>query len=128
MKIAVLITRSLLGLIFFGFGLAYFLHLLPTTVPPGPAGEFDKGLFASGYFFGFLKATETLCGLFLLINKYTAFFLLIIFPVTLNIFLFHAFLEPSGLVMAGPMLLINLFLGYAYRKYYTGVFTTSPTV
>jgi len=128
MKITVLILRSLLGLVFFGFGLAFFFHWLPNTVPPGAAGEFDKGLFASGYFFTFLKATETICGLFLLINKYTAFFLIIIFPVTLNIFLFHAFLEPSGLTIAAPLLLINLFLGYAYRKYYAGVFTVSPKI
>jgi putative oxidoreductase len=128
MKIAVIILRSLLGLIFFGFGLAFFLHLLPNTVPPGAAGEFDKGLFASGYFFYFLKAVETICGLLLLVNKYTALILVMIFPVTLNIFLFHAFLEPQGLPIALPMLLINLFLGYAYRKYYTGLFTMSPTV
>jgi len=128
MKITVLILRTILGLVFFGFGLAFFLHLLPNTVPPGAAGEFDKGLFASGYFFYLLKAIETLCGLFLLINKYTAFFLIVLVPVTVNIFLFHAFLEPQGLTIAVPVLLINLFLGYAYRKYYAGVFTVSPTV
>src|SRR5471030_1558464 len=104
MKIAVIILRSLLGLVFFGFGLAFFLHMLPNTVPPGAAGEFDKGLFASGYFFYFLKGVETLCGLFLLVNKYTALILVMIFPVTVNIFLFHAFLEPQGLTIAVPML------------------------
>jgi hypothetical protein len=128
MKIAVLITRSLLGLIFFGFGLAYFFHLIPNKPVPGAAGEFSKGLFLSGYFFPFLKITETICGFFLLINKYTALFLLIIFPITLNIFLFHAFLEPEGVPMAAVMLLINIFLGYAYRKYYASIFTASPTV
>jgi len=128
MKIAVLITRSLLGLVFFGFGLAFFLHLLPNKTEPGAAGEFSKGLFLSGYFFPFLKAVETISGFFLLINKYTTLFLLIIFPVTLNIFLFHAFLEPAGVPMGAALLLLNLFLGYAYRKYYTGIFTASPTV
>lgn len=128
MKIAVLITRTLLGLIYFGFGLAFLLHLMPSKPAPGLAGEFSKGLFMSGYFFPFLKITETLCGLFLLINKFTPLFLAIIFPVTLNIFLFHAFLEPSGLAMVAPMLLINLFLGYAYRKYYAGLFTASPKI
>jgi putative oxidoreductase len=128
MKIAVIILRSLLGLVYFGFGLAFFLHLLPNKPEPGAAGEFSKGLFLSGYFFPFLKAVETISGFFLLINKYTTLFLLIIFPVTLNIFLFHAILAPEGLPMGGALLVINLFLGYAYRKYYTGVFTSSPTV
>jgi hypothetical protein len=67
-------------------------------------------------------------GLFLVINKYSAFFVLFIFPVTLNVFLYHAFLIPSGLTIAGPMIVLNLFLGYAYRKYYTPMFTVSAAV
>jgi len=131
MKIAVLITRSLLGLIYLVFGLNFFFHFkfIPMPPPsPGPAGAFEGGLFGAGYFFPFMKVIEIISGLFLLINKYTAFFVLIIFPVTLNIFLFHAFLEPAGVPMGGAMILINLFLGYAYRKYYVSIFTASPTV
>jgi putative oxidoreductase len=128
MKVLVIITRTLLGLVYFGFGLAFFFHLLPNKIPPGAAGEFDKGLFASGYFFYFLKIVETVCGFFLLINKYTVLFLVLIFPVTLNIFLFHAFLEPQGLAIAVPILLINLFLFYAYRAYYKSLLTASATI
>jgi hypothetical protein len=84
--------------------------------------------FGSVYFMVFLKIVETVSGLFLLINKYTTLILVIIFPVTLNIFLFHLFLEPQGLPIAVPMLLINIFLGYAYRKYYTSLFTASPVL
>ena len=126
MKIAVLITRSLLGLVFLVFGVMFFfMHPKPM---PGPGGEFAGALAKSGYFLIFLKVTEITCGLFLLINKYTAFFLLVIFPITLNIFLFHVFLEPAGLGVAAPMLLINLFLGYAYRDYYRSVFAASPVI
>ena len=129
MKITVLILRSILGLIYLIFGINFFLHFIPQP-PPGKdaAGAFQIGLFGTGYFFPFLKVVEVVTGVMLLINKYTALFLLIIFPITLNIFLFHAFLEPAGVVMAGPMLLINLFLGWAYRKYYAPIFTLSPTV
>jgi len=129
MKIAVLITRSLLGLVYLVFGLNFFLHFIPTP-PPGKdaAGALQIGLFGTGYFFQYMKVIEVISGLFLLINKYTAFFVLIIFPITLNIFLFHAFLEPAGVPMGGAMILINLFLGYAYRKYYASIFTASPTV
>lgn len=126
MKIAVLITRSLLGLVFLVFGINFFLHFIPNQAMPTPASDFAGSLIKTGYIFPCIKVIEITCGLFLLINKYTAFFLLVIFPITLNIFLFHAFLAPSGLAMAGPMLLINLFLGYAYRDYYSGLFTASP--
>ncbi len=128
MKIVVIITRSLLGLIFLIFGLNFFLHFIPVAMPAGKAGAFEGGLFGAGYFFPFMKVIEIVSGLFLLINRYTAFFLLLLFPITLNIFLFHAFLAPVGVPLAGPMLLFNLFLGFAYRKYYASIFTSQPTL
>ena|SRR6185437_873 len=126
MKIAVLIARTLLGIVFLVFGLNFFFHFMSSPPPTGVAAEFTGGLFKAGYFFRYMKVIEVTSGLFLLINRYTAFFVLFIFPVTLNIFLYHAFLLPSGLVIALPMLLINLFLGYAYRSYYSGIFTYAP--
>jgi len=128
MRIAVLITRTLLGLIYIVFGLNFFFHFLnmPVPVMSKAAADFSGGLFGAGYFFPFLKVLEIVSGIFLLVNKYTAFFILFVFPITLNIFLYHAFLMPSGLTVAAPMILLNLFLGYAYRKYYTSLFTASP--
>lgn len=128
MKIAVLITRTLLGLIYLVFGLNFFLHFIPMSAPPGKAGAFEGGLFGAGYFFPFMKVIEVLSGLFLLINRYTAFFLLLLFPITLNICLFHAFLAPSGIPLGSLMLAIHLFLGYAYFKYYTPIFAANPIV
>lgn len=129
MKIAVIIARTLLGLIFFVFGLNFFLHFIPMPPPgPGKAGAFEGGLFESGYFFPFMKIIEVVSGLFLIINRFTAFFLLLLFPITINIFLFHAFLAPSGLAMGGLMLVLHLFLGVAYGKYYSAVFTGRPVL
>jgi len=115
-----------LGIIFLVFGLNFFFHFISSPPPTGVAAAFTGGLFKAGYFFPFMKVIEISSGLFLLINRYTALFVILIFPVTLNIFLFNAFLLPSGLMMALPMLLINLFLGYAYRSYYSGIFTARP--
>ncbi|MBB6112198.1 hypothetical protein [Mucilaginibacter lappiensis] len=128
MKIAVIIGRSLLGLIYVLFGLSFFFHFIKIPAMPLAGREFQGALLKSGYFFQFLKITEITCGAFLLINRYTAFFLVIISPVTLNIFLFHVFLSPPGLTFVIMMLAINLFLGYAYRKYYHSVFTSVPLV
>ncbi|NHA08043.1 hypothetical protein G7092_29855 [Mucilaginibacter sp. HC2] len=128
MKIAVIIGRSLLGLIYVLFGLSFFFHFIKIPAMPLAGREFQGALLKSGYFFQFLKITEITCGAFLLINRYTAFFLLVISPVTLNIFLFHVFLSPPGLAFVIMMLIINLFLGYAYRKYYHGVFTVVPQI
>jgi len=129
MKIAVLIARILLGLIYFVFGLNFFLHFIPMPAPTkDAAGAFEGGLFGAGYFFPFMKVVEIVSGLFLLLNRYTPLFILVVFPITLNIFLFHAVLAPSGLTTAAPMLIFNLFLAFAYRKYYTSIFVAKPTV
>ncbi len=129
MKIAVLICRILLGLIFFVFGLAFFIHFFPPQPPmQGKAGAFVGGLFGSGYFVNYMKVVEVIGGLLLLVNRYTALALLVLFPITLNIFLFHVILAPEGAILGIAMILLNIFLGYAYRKYYASVFTTKPTL
>lgn len=130
MKTAVLIARTLLGLIFVVFGINFFHPFLPFPVPKmsPTALAFSGGLYGSGYFFPFLKCVEIISGLFLLINRYTAFFSLVLFPISLNIFLFHAILAPYGVPVGSLVIILNLFLGYAYRKYYSSVFTSSPVV
>jgi putative oxidoreductase len=128
MKITVIIIRSVLGLIYLVFGLNFFLHFIPMPPPEGKAAAFEGALFGAGYFFPFMKVIEIVSGLFLILNRYTAFFLLVLFPITLNICLFHAFLAPSGLPLSGFMLLTHLFLGYAYFKYYSTIFVAKPTL
>jgi putative oxidoreductase len=128
MKIAVTVTRTILGIIYLVFGLNFFFHFIPMPPPQGKAAAFEGGLFGAGYFFPFMKVIEIASGLFLLLNRYTAFFLLLLFPITVNICLFHAFLAPEGLPLGGLMLLLHLFLGYSYFKYYSSIFTSSPVL
>ena len=128
MKIAVIIARTLLGLIFLIFGLNFFLHFIPMAPATGKAGAFTGGLMGSGYFFQFMKVIEVISGVFLVINRYTAFFLLLLFPITVNICLFHAFLAPSGLPLGGLILVLHLFLGVAYGRYYKPVFAGQPVI
>lgn len=76
MKIAVLIARILLGLIFVVFGINFFhdfLHVAPPAMS-AQASAFSGGLYGSGYFFQYMKVFEIVSGLFLLANRYTAFF------------------------------------------------------
>jgi len=56
MKVAVLIARILLGLVFVFFGLNAFFNFLHAPMPPGLAGQFTGALFASHFYvvpFGF---------------------------------------------------------------------------
>lgn len=129
MKIAALVARILLGLIFVVFGLNFFLQFyMPKQVMSKEAMAFSMGLYGSGYFFQYLKVIEIVSGFFLLINRYTAFFLLVLLPISVNIFLFHSILAPAGAPVAISILVLNLFLCVAHIKYYTSVFTAKPKV
>jgi putative oxidoreductase len=132
MKTALLIARLLLGLIYLLFGLDYFLNFMSHIINFPSAGEkadaFFGALGAVGYFFPFLKIIEIICAIFLLINRYTAFFTVVIFPVTVNIFMLHACLAHPYIPLGAGMLLLNVFLLYSYRKYYQGLFTAVPEI
>lgn len=130
MKIAVLIARTLLGLIFVVFGINFFYPFLKMAQPAmSPvATAFSTGLFGSGYFFPFLKGLEILSGLFLLFNRFTPFFLLVLLPICVNIFLFHLILAPYGIAIGTGVLVLELFLCIAYFKYYKSIFTLNPTL
>src|SRR5438270_6746414 len=67
MKIAVLIARILLGLIFVVFGLNPFLKYLPMQMPPGTAGQFLTVLFVS-HFVYVVGAAQVIGGVLLLVK------------------------------------------------------------
>lgn len=117
-----LIARILLGLIFFVFGL---MGLLTSPTPPEgipqAAADFSSAMQATGYFFVFLKLTEVVCGLLLLVGRFVPLALTILAPVVLNIVLFHAFLMPSGIATGLAALVLGIFLAWCYRDNFRGV-------
>lgn len=118
MKIAVIIVRSLLGLLFLFSSIVVLFKLVPQPPLTGGSKLFMEGLVASIYFIPLLKITELLCGLAFISGRFVPLATVVIFPVVLNILLYHAFLAPEGLPIAILLLLANLFLAYAYRKNY----------
>jgi putative oxidoreductase len=123
MKVASIITKALMSIIYLLYGLNFFLHFFHSSLPPGKAGDFEGGLIRSGYFFEYMKGMQIAASLFLFINRYVPLILVIMFPVSINIFLFHTFLLSRGIVVATILILANTFLLYAYRKYYIGLLT-----
>ncbi len=94
MKIAVLIARILLGLIFLVFGLNGFLNFLHMPPPPGAAGQYVGVLFMSHYLH-VVFVLEMLGGVLLLSGQFIPLALVLLGPVLFNILLFHAFLFPA---------------------------------
>ena len=113
-----LIARILLGLVMFLSGLAGLLNLVPPP-PDLPADlvTFMSGLMVTKYFFPLLKLTETVCGLMLLTGFFVPLALVVLAPVVLNIFLVHAFLQPSGLPLAVIIGLLMVYLSFFAEPY-----------
>ncbi|HEY4286967.1 MAG TPA: hypothetical protein VGN00_07695 [Puia sp.] len=130
MKIVVFVSRLLLGFLYLVFGLDYFLRFIPYQPPlhPGAAGLFKAGLQATGYFYPMQKVIQIVGGVSLLTNWYAPFFAVVLFPISLNVFLFHTVLVPSGWLMGVLLLLPNLLLGVGYKDCYRGLFTARPRV
>jgi uncharacterized membrane protein YphA (DoxX/SURF4 family) len=120
------IARILLGLVFFVFGLDGFFHFIPqpTEPPSEPALSFAMGLLKSGYMFPLIKGTEVVVGALLLSNRFVAFALVLIAPVIVNIFAFHAFLAPSGIVIAGALVILEVYLAWVHRTAYRPLFAS----
>ena len=118
MKIAMLIVRTLDGLLFIVSSAVYFLDLVKPPPMTGPIKEFNEGLAAAGYFFPFLKGTELICGIALVSGRFVPLALVILAPVVIHIFLVHLFLAQEGLGIAIFLFLAMLFLAYYYRDRY----------
>jgi hypothetical protein len=129
MKKFTTVSRVLLGFLYLVFGLDYFLHFIPYEPNhTGKVAAFKAGLKGVGYFYPMIKSIQVTGGISLLINQYAPFFAVVLFPISLNVFLYHTILVPSGWLMGVLLLFPNLFLGYAYRKYYSGMFVKRPSL
>jgi len=113
------IVRVLLGLIFFVFGLNGFLHFIPqpATIPERAMG-FVMALMSTGYMFPLIKGVEVVGGAMLLSNRFVPLALALLAPNVVNILLFHAFLEPQGIPLAIVLLVLEIYLAWAYRNAY----------
>jgi putative oxidoreductase len=124
MKIALIITRVLLGLLLTFSSVTYFFNLIPQPELEGPLGTFTEGLAASGYVMPVVKGIELLCGLAFLSGFFVPLATVLIFPVSLNILLVHLLLAPEGIPVAVFVMLSNLFLAYGCRWHYRLLFST----
>ncbi len=123
MKIATIIVRTLIGLMFLFASVTYFLNVAPP--PEGLSGDtklFFDGLAASHYILPLSKVFELLCALAFLSGRFVALAVVLIFPIMLNILFVNAIHLPSGLAIAIPLFIGTLFLAYTEREKYAPLF------
>jgi len=122
MKIAALIARILLGLIFLVFGLNGIVPFIPRgPMPTGAAGQFAGALMQSHYTL-IVAGLQVIGGVLLLVNRYVPLGLVILGPVIVNIFLFHLLMAPSGLPMAIVVVVLWGIVALRNRQYFSGLF------
>ncbi len=121
MRIVFIVSRYLLGLIFFVFGLNGFLHFIPMRPPTGTAGTF-LGALSSPPYLAVIMAFQLIAGLLLLAGQFVPLGLAILAPIILNILLFHLSLAPSGIPLALVTAILWMLTYVSYRANFAGLF------
>jgi hypothetical protein len=123
----IVVARIVLGLMFFGFGLIGILNLVKAQLPAGDAGVFVGVLTTHGYM-KFVSLLEVIAGLLLLVGRYVPLGLVILGPILVNILLYHILLEPQGVAIGAVATVLEIFLIWAYRLSFRGLFDATPEI
>ena len=115
------IVRTLMGLLFLFASIVVLFNLVPKPELTGTVKTFNEGLESVGYFMPLLKITELFCGVAFVAGRYVPLATVVIAPIIVNIFFFHAFVDRTGLPVAIFLVLANIFVAYYYRKSYAGL-------
>jgi len=124
MKRGVVVARVLLGLIFTFFGSNMLFQFLPAPPLAGDVATMSQLMFVHRWthFYGVVQVAA---GLMLLFGRFVPLGLTLLAGMIVNILLFHITLNPSGI---GPGLLaglLELYLVYAYRESFAGIFAAN---
>jgi putative oxidoreductase len=120
MKIVSTIARFLLGFTFVFFGLNGILNFIPMPPPTGIAGQFAGALFLSHYLIP-IMLIQLVAGILLVANRFVPLALTFLGPVIVNIFFYHAFMDPSGLPRAAFVIVLWLLVAYSVRSAFAGI-------
>lgn len=106
------IIRIALGLALVIFGANMIKSFLPISPPEG----------LPNYFFPIVGVLEVLIGALLLFKKWVAFALVLLAPISINIMLFHLFLDIPGAPFALVILIFNGILIFKHWTQYKPLF------
>ncbi len=122
MRIAALVARVLLGLVFLVFGLNGFLGFIhQPPPPPGVAGQYLGAIVAS-HLYQAASAVEVVTALMLLSGFFVPLALVLLGPVLANILLFHILMAPAGLPPGLVSFLLWLIVFWSVRDSFAGIF------
>lgn len=128
MRIASTVARYLLGLTFTVFGLNGFFHFIPGQPQMSPLAMQFSGALAASHYMVPVFLLQVVCGLMFFANWRVPLALTLIAPVIVNILLFHALMDPKGIVPGAVMAICWGILFSRYRAAFAGILGTgAPT-
>lgn len=108
MKKKVVFGVSLLfGLMMINSGVNKFLNYMPMPEMAEAAGALAYAFMQSGWVFPLVALAEIIGGGLIITTRFRALGAIILLPITIGIFLFHAVLDPAGIIMSIILLAIN---------------------
>jgi len=116
-------ARVLLGLFLIIYALNQFLHFLPTSygVMPENTREF---IDATAVYLPYLYIFEIIIGLFLIINKWTPFITIVLFPLSVAFLIFNFSNNDFNKTwLALIVAILNIILIIYYKKKYEPLFS-----
>ena len=122
-RIFVRTVQILFGLYLIFFGVIGYLIKMPMPEYNEAATAFLTGLFASGYLFHLMSLVFVLSGLMFIFNKWSAFGSILLAPITVNIILFHLFLDMTGWWMALIFVVLHVYLLVIHWPRYKPMFS-----
>jgi putative oxidoreductase len=126
MKIASMIARYLLGLMFTIFGLNGFLHFIPQPPPANPlAIQFLVAVSAS-HFAAFFFAVQVLGGLLLLSGSFVPLALTVLAAELYNILAFHLTMAPASIAPALVACVLWIIVFLQHRESFKGILSAKP--
>ena len=114
-------ARIFLGLILVLFGSNKFLGFMPMPPLPAEAAQFMGALASSGYIFPVVGFVEVLVGVLLISGLFVPLALQLLAPISVNIMLFHLFLDLPGIGGAAVVSVLNLYLIFQYKSHYAKI-------
>jgi putative oxidoreductase len=125
MKVATVIARILLGLVFFASGIVSLLKLGKMGGMPADATTFLT-LMVAHHYTNFIAVIMLIGGLLLLVGRFVPIGLVLLGPILVNILVFHIVFNVPGIATGLVCTVLEIFLIWVYRISFRGLFAAAP--
>ena len=122
-----LVLRVYLGAFNLASGVNYFVRVWPQPIPADPLNSTYMSVTLHMGMFQLAKVIETIGGLCLISDLWVPFALVLLFPITVTVFIMDSFFSPlAHVVVSGARnFTFHVLLFAAYARYYFPLLTRS---